>query len=95
MKNLLLAAALLFPLAAQAQSARCFNTTIQDVDSAGTSLSIDAGWFFQVFPGQDPAVKFWEPLDKLTVCRIGGAAYTITDLGRRGAHVEAVRQFPG
>jgi hypothetical protein len=93
MKPLFLAAALLFPLAAQAQSNACFTSTIADVDSAGTSLTIHAGWLFNVFPGQDPAVKFWEPLDKLKICPLGGAAYEITNLHARSSQVEALRQF--
>jgi hypothetical protein len=94
MKHLLLAAALLLPFAAQAQPkpTHCFNTSIRDVDAAGTQLSIDAGWVLDVYPGEDPAVKFWDPQDKLQVCALGGAAYQVTNL-QRNNHVDALRRF--
>jgi hypothetical protein len=85
---------LLIPGLAQAQAGQCFDSAILGVDSGGTRLSLTTGWLMDVYPGQAPAVEFWEPQEKLRVCELGGAAYRITDLPRKD-HIDALRQFPG
>jgi hypothetical protein len=83
--------------AAAAQGTRnlpCNQDYIGVADSSGNVIRLRSGQLFEVFPGQNRKVIFWQPLDKVTVCAIGGAASRITNLDpRKGGSVEAIRQF--
>jgi hypothetical protein len=94
MKNLFAAAFVGLLAAGAAQAARpCHADEIAVADSAGTRISMNSGQYFTVYPGEDANVKFWEPLDRVTVCELGGSAVRITDLSHRDQSVKALRQF--
>ena len=56
----------------------------------GTYLFTQKGQTFEIFPGQQGRTATWLPTDRLTVCRIGGSAFELTNTGRGGEHVEAL-----
>jgi hypothetical protein len=76
MKRLLLLLAL---SAAPAHAAVCHEDAIRDLTTSGNILYLVSGQIFEVYPGQEPKAMFWEPLDSLTLCRLGGQAYLITN----------------
>jgi len=90
-KFLLIASILLFPGAARAQTPPCFNSTVSE--ASGMLLTVGTGWIFQVFPGDGMRTGTWLPLDRLSICPLGGAAYRITNTSRRGVAIKALRQF--
>jgi hypothetical protein len=92
MKNLLLSLALL-SAAGPALAASCHPDMIRNVSSSGAVIAMSSGQVFKVYPGQGPKVLFWQPLDKLNVCPLGGAAYTITNFStkQKSNQVNALR----
>jgi hypothetical protein len=56
----------------------------------GLYLFTQKGQAFEIFPGQQGRTETWLPTDRLTVCRMGGGAYELTNTGRHGEHVEAL-----
>jgi hypothetical protein len=77
MKRLLLL--LLALSAAPAHAAVCHEDAIRNLTTSGTILYLVSGQIFQVYPGQETKAIFWEPLDSLTLCRLGGEAFVITN----------------
>jgi hypothetical protein len=92
MKNLLLSLALL-SAASPAFAAQCHPDMIRTVSSSGAIIAMSSGQVFKVYPGQGPKAVFWQPLDKLNVCPLGGAAYTLTNLStkQKANQVNALR----
>jgi hypothetical protein len=72
----------------------CHNDAVQT--SPGVILPLASGQTYQVYPTDNTISMMWLPLDKLTVCPLGGAAVEITNLSRKAEKVRAVRIFnPG
>jgi hypothetical protein len=65
--------------AAPAQAAVCHDDAIRNLTTSGTILYMVSGQIFEVYPGQETKAIFWEPLDSLTLCRLGGDAFIITN----------------
>lgn len=82
------------PVAAQAQTSNlpCHADKILNTDTGGAWIRMGSGQFFRVYPGGGRLVSSWLPLDKVTVCAIGGNAVTITNLSKKNQMVKALRQ---
>jgi len=80
---------LLAPAAALAQSANCRADALST--ATGPVLTATSGLKYELFPGNDLRVSgAWLPLDRLRICRLGGNAYEITDLDRKGEQIEGL-----
>ncbi|GLR67064.1 hypothetical protein GCM10010909_17450 [Acidocella aquatica] len=58
--------------------------------SPGLLLFLSSGQEFKVFPTSNRIARAWLPRDRLIVCRKSGNAYEITNLDRKGEHIEAL-----
>jgi len=87
MRNILLGAILILGAAAAAAQP-CHQDAVST--APGAYLFTQTGQTFEIFPGQAGRTATWLPTDRLTVCRISGDAFVLTDTGRRGEHVEAL-----
>jgi hypothetical protein len=68
----------------------CYNGKI--VNTNGSKIRMDSGQVFQAYPGSNSKLSFWTPLDKVSICHIGGAAVEITNESKAGQSVKALRQ---
>ena len=68
--------------------------TIGHRDHHGIAVNPASGQVFQAYPGNGPALSGWLPLDKVSVCKIGGTGVQITNLSKNGASVNAL-YLPG
>jgi hypothetical protein len=64
------------------------------LNTNGAYIKLASGQVFQAYPGSGPALSAWLPLDKVTVCKIGGTGVQITDLDKNGMSVKAL-YLPG
>jgi len=87
MRGLLITACLVL-CAAAASALPCHQDSVST--APGTYLFTQKGQEFEIFPGQQGRTATWLPTDRLTVCRLGGSAFELTDTGRHGEHVEAL-----
>jgi hypothetical protein len=62
------------------------------INTNGVQMRLASGWVMQAYPGTTATISVWEPLDNLTVCPLGGAAYSITDKSQDNKTVKALRQ---
>ncbi len=96
MSRIFLAAWLAIGLAnAQAQpsgSPPCRGDKI--LNAAGLLITLRSGQAYNAYPGSQALMSMWEPLDKVTVCGIGGSAVQITDLSHKNETVKAFRAYP-
>jgi len=67
----------------------CHGDTVQT--SPGLILPLSSGQTFQVYPTDNHISMMWLPMDKLTLCPIGGTGYEITNLSQKDEKVRAVR----
>jgi hypothetical protein len=72
-----------------ATSPVCYNDKI--INTNGQSIRMNSGQVFQAFPGSNPTLSGWLPLDKVKICRLGGSGYEITDLAKNN-QVKALRR---
>ncbi len=94
MAKILIAVWLLFGLAsAQAQTNPVTPPCRADkIDNAsGRMIRLKSGQIFQGYPGSQRTTSTWTPLDKVSVCQIGGTAVTITNLSNRNQSIKALR----
>jgi hypothetical protein len=61
--------------------------------SSGPLLGLSSGQTYQIFPTDIRSTAFWLPLDKLTVCPIGGSGVRITNLTAKTQPIRALRIF--
>jgi hypothetical protein len=61
--------------------------------SSGPLLALSSGQTYQIFPTDIRRTAFWLPLDKLTVCPIGGSGVAITNLTAKTQPVRALQIF--
>lgn len=85
----LLAAVSLLILCGHAQAQTCWNDKVRN--SAGDVLALSSGQVFRVYPGASRITSMWLPLDKLTVCPIGGTAVEITNISQKNQQIKALR----
>ncbi len=78
-------------LGQQAKDVPCHGDTVQE--SPGVVLALSSGQTYQVFPADNRISMMWLPLDRLSVCPIGGAGVEITNVSERGEQVRALRVF--
>jgi hypothetical protein len=64
------------------------------LNTNGVYIKLASGQVFQAYPGNGPALSGWLPLDKVSVCKIGGTGVQITNLSKNGASVNAL-YLPG
>jgi hypothetical protein len=64
------------------------------LNTNGVYIKLASGQVFQAYPGNGPALSGWLPLDKVSVCKIGGTGVQITNLSKNGASVKAL-YLPG
>ncbi len=97
MSRMLIAAWLLLGItAAQAQSGEdtpCRPDKI--INASGLLIALNSGLDYQAYPGAEGTISGWLPLDKVTVCGIGGISVKITNSTEKNESVKAVRLFPG
>jgi hypothetical protein len=74
-----------------AATAPCHSDRVQT--SPGVILPLSSGLTYQVYPTDNHISMLWLPLDRLTVCPIGGAAVEITNLSRKNERIRAVRIY--
>jgi len=60
-------------------------------NTRGLGIRLGSGLIYRAFPGTGGRMSAWLPLDRVTVCRIGGGAVQITNLSKRGQTVKALR----
>ncbi len=96
MSRIIIAAWLLLGAAcAQAQpavTAPCQDDKISN--AAGLVIQLASGQDFQAYPGAQGVISGWLPLDRVSVCGIGGIAVKITNLSKKYQSVKALRIFP-
>jgi hypothetical protein len=82
------------PVAARAQTSNlpCNPDKILNTDTGGAWIRMASGQYFKVYPGGNRLVVSWLPLDKVTVCALGGSAVSITNLSEKNQMVKALRQ---
>lgn len=81
-------------LGQKAADVPCYSDTVQT--SPGIFLALSSGQTYQVFPTDNRISMAWLPMDRLTVCQIGGAAVEITNTTEKDEKVRALRIFnPG
>ncbi len=61
--------------------AHCHAAQLSTVN--GAYLYTTMGQRYQIYPGQVWRTAGWQPLDRLEICRLGGNAYSITDLAAK------------
>jgi hypothetical protein len=61
--------------------------------SSGPLLALSSGQTYQIFPTDIRSTAFWLPLDKLTVCPIGGSGVEITNLTAKTKPIRALQIF--
>jgi hypothetical protein len=61
--------------------------------SSGPMLALSSGQTYQIFPTDIRSTAFWLPLDKLTVCPIGGSGVEITNLTAKTKPIRALQIF--
>jgi hypothetical protein len=89
MRYLLAAGLFLILTLNAATAATCRDDAVQEATSP--YLIAKSGWTFKLFPGNDLRISgTWLPMDRLTICRLGGSAYEITNLDRHGEHTIGV-----
>jgi hypothetical protein len=76
---------------ANANSPVCYNDKM--LNTNGLFIRTGSGLVFQAYPGSGAKLSSWLPLDKISVCRIGGSAVEITNLSRKNQQVKALRKF--
>lgn len=69
--------------------AGCHNDEVSA--TSGSIISLNSGWVLKAYPGANATISFWQPLDKVVVCPLGGAAYSITNTTRKDEMVKALR----
>jgi len=97
MSRILLAAWLVLGLSnAQAQPKSAFVPCRTDkiLNASGPFISLRSGQAYNAYPGSQSTMSTWEPLDRVTVCGIGGTAVQITNLSQRNEKVKALRIYP-
>jgi len=80
---------------AQAQAsgkAHCRGDMVSD--TSGLLISLNSGLAYEAYPGSEAKLDDWLPLDKVTVCRIGGDAVHITNASKRNQSIDALRIYP-
>jgi hypothetical protein len=73
-----------------AKSPVCYNDQL--INTNGQTLRMSSGQIFQGFPGSNPTLSFWLPLDKVKICRLRGSGYEITNLSRHN-QIKALRRY--
>ncbi len=74
-----------------ANSPVCYNDKM--LNTNGLFIRTGSGAIFRSYPGSSGRLGSWLPLDKISICRIGGNAVEITNLSRKNQQVKALRQF--
>jgi hypothetical protein len=69
----------------------CFDAKI--LNTNGAKIRLSTGWSMQDYPGSNSITSLWQPLDKVVVCPLGGAAYSIMDVNQKKETIKALRQF--
>jgi hypothetical protein len=89
----LLFAALLLSVAAGPAFALppCYSDKV--IDTNGLTITLGSGQSFHNYPGTGRLTSVWLPLDKVTVCYLGGAAVAITNISRNNETVKALRIY--
>ena len=94
MSRLFIAAWLMLGIAgAQAQTTTIPCRPDKISNSSGLIIALSSGQNFRAYPGSQGTLSGWLPLDKVTVCGIGGSAVSITNSSRKYQSVKAVRIF--
>jgi hypothetical protein len=77
-----------------AANTQCYADTVQT--SPGLVMDLGSGQTYHVYPTDNHISMNWLPLDRLTVCPIGGSAVELTNISQKNQKVRAVRIFnPG
>jgi hypothetical protein len=71
--------------------APCFTGAISE--SNGAYIKLWSGPTYVPFPGTSGRTMMWLPNDKVTVCRIGGTSYQITNTSRKNQTVKVFQKF--
>lgn len=74
-----------------ASSPVCYNDKVRTTN--GSVITTASGQIFKPYTGSSARLSFWQPLDKISICRIGGSAVEITNLSRKIQQVKALRQL--
>jgi len=74
-----------------ANSPVCYTDKVRTTN--GSIITTGSGQIFKPYTGSSAKLSFWLPLDKISICRIGGSAVEITNLSRKNLQVKALRQF--
>ncbi len=69
----------------------CYNDKM--LNTNGLFIRTGSGLIYKAYPGSSGTLGSWLPLDKISICRIGGGAVEITNLSRKNQQVKALRQF--
>ena len=75
-------------LGQRAADVPCHNDMVET--SPGVILPLSSGQTYQVFPTDNHVSMMWQPLDKLSICPMGGTGVTITDLSDKNEKVRAL-----
>ena len=78
-------------LGKSAADTSCHSDMVQT--SPGVILPLSSGQLYQVYPTDNTVSMLWLPLDKLTVCPVGGSAVEITNHTAKDEKIKAVRIF--
>ena len=91
-RRLLLAALLLSVASEQAFALPpCYSDKV--IDTNGLLITLGSGQTFHNYPGTGRLTSVWLPLDKVTVCYLGGGAVEITNISRSNQTVKALRIY--
>jgi hypothetical protein len=89
---LLLAAVLLSIASAQAIALPpCYSDKV--INTNGLRIRLGSGQIFNGYPGTGHLTSMWLPLDKVTVCYLGGGAVKITNTSRKNQTIKALRIY--
>jgi hypothetical protein len=69
----------------------CYSDKIINTD--GVRIRLGSGQTFKGYPGTGQITSTWLPLDKVTVCYLGGAAVEITNTSQKDQTVKALRIY--
>jgi hypothetical protein len=74
---------------AQSASPSCTDSVISN--SNGGVIAMRSGQTYKLYPGTGGRTASWLPGDEVSLCRLGGSAYEITNLDRKNQMVKALR----
>ena len=69
----------------------CYNDKVSNTN--GLLITLKSGQTFRGYPGTGRLTSVWLPLDKVTVCYLGGSAVEITNKSKNNQTVKALRIY--